>query len=337
MEDEGLARMVRSAEQNVISEKTRKTYRPVQERFLLFVLQQRPSFLTETVRAALEGLTNEAERRTYLKSVLTVDSVLQKNELQQKCPFVLGNGDVFLELLKGYVVSLNGGKSTKNTASSAILDLPRKFGLEFTRAAELKTFRKGVKKQAAAKDHQEGRSLQEGKAAMSLTVYSALARATLVSAKKVSAFTHVVLVLAWNLGCRVNNVIGLNLAHMGWADDCLRINFALQKNDQEGDQGQQVRHVFANPLNPAVCPILALGVYLLLFTKGEEDVKLFDGSSQYNHFLTALHDFLEDISELLENEGLSPDCFGAHSMRKVCVCAHSLTKVCLCESFGRLM
>jgi hypothetical protein len=160
---------------------------------------------------------------------------------------------------------------------------------------------------------------------------------TLVSAKKVSAFTHVVLVLAWNLGCRVNNVIGLNLAHMGWADDCLRINFALQKNDQEGDQGQQVRHVFANPLNPAVCPILALGVYLLLFTKGEEDVKLFDGSSQYNHFLTALHDFLEDISELLENEGLSPDCFGAHSMRKVCVCAHSMTKVCLCESFGRLM
>jgi hypothetical protein len=95
MEDEGLARMVRSAEQNVISEKTRKTYRPVQERFLLFVLQQRPSFLTETVRAALEGLTTEAERRTYLKSVLTVDSVLQKNELQQKCPFVLGNGDVF--------------------------------------------------------------------------------------------------------------------------------------------------------------------------------------------------------------------------------------------------
>ncbi|KAF0747420.1 hypothetical protein AaE_007736, partial [Aphanomyces astaci] len=37
------------------------------------------------------------------------------------------------------------------------------------------------------------------------------------------------------------------------------------KNDQDG-QMSFARHVYANPLNPEICPVLSLGV--LLFTRG---------------------------------------------------------------------
>lgn len=36
------------------------------------------------------------------------------------------------------------------------------------------------------------------------------------------------------------------------------------KNDQTGTESNAPRHIYANPLMPEICPILALGLYLVV-------------------------------------------------------------------------
>ena len=73
---------------------------------------------------------------------------------------------------------------------------------------------------------------------------------------------------------------------MEWGQDTLRIYFAHQKNDQEGTKKRDPRHVYANPLDPAVCPILSLALYLATYPPSSKDNEtcLFPGKSQYKRF-----------------------------------------------------
>jgi hypothetical protein len=52
------------------------------------------------------------------------------------------------------------------------------------------------------------------------------------------------------------------LEHMSWAGDSLVISLPKQKNDQEGSRNYP-RHIYANSEDPAICPILALGIIFL--------------------------------------------------------------------------
>jgi len=45
---------------------------------------------------------------------------------------------------------------------------------------------------------------------------------------------------------------------MVWAGDCLRLTVPRHKGDQTGDVKGKDKHIHANPLKPALCPILAL-------------------------------------------------------------------------------
>ena len=64
--------------------------------------------------------------------------------------------------------------------------------------------------------------------------------------------------------------------HMGWDKDALTVAFAHQKNNQQGDRPRDPRHIYANPLNPSICPILLLGIYWLV-TGFDDTGRLFPG------------------------------------------------------------
>ncbi len=105
-----------------------------------------------------------------------------------------------------------------------------------------------------------------------------------------------------------------------WRNDTLGIYFAHMKNDKYGEQSRDPRHIYANPLMPQVCPILAIELYFLCISVGigDDDLKLFPGSNQYDRFRRVLVRLLqsERAGQELEARGMNVDDFGTHSMRK---------------------
>jgi hypothetical protein len=54
----------------------------------------------------------------------------------------------------------------------------------------------------------------------------------------------------------------MNFGHLEWENDSMVIHFGQMKNVQFGGK-QDPKHVFANPIIPENCPILAVGIYYL--------------------------------------------------------------------------
>ena len=63
---------------------------------------------------------------------------------------------------------------------------------------------------------------------------------------------------------RSNSVANILFQHVSWETDSLIIQFAQHKGDKEG-QVKFGRHVYANPREPTICPILSIAV--LIFSK----------------------------------------------------------------------
>ena len=84
-----------------------------------------------------------------------------------------------------------------------------------------------------------------------------------------------------NLICTASNTVTICLEHFKWNADALVVAFAQSKNDQLSDEKFE-RHIYANPINPSVCPILGMAIYFVLFPRClHTESQLFPGSSQY--------------------------------------------------------
>jgi hypothetical protein len=77
------------------------------------------------------------------------------------------------------------------------------------------------------------------------------------------------------------------LSHVGWENDCMTINIPKHKGKQHSDgdgDPADLKHVYANPLNPLVCPMLWCAVYLMvsevIVDHDGNNQPLFPGSSQ---------------------------------------------------------
>jgi hypothetical protein len=86
----------------------------------------------------------------------------------------------------------------------------------------------------------------------------------------------------------------------------------------QGKRGNEPVHVYANPLDPVVCPILCLAV--MIFSRSHRITpQLFPGQEQHKRFCVILRtvlDRLTDAEQLhLGNSG-SPEYLGSHSTRK---------------------
>jgi len=156
-----------------------------------------------------------------------------------------------------------------------------------------------------------------------------------------SLFAWPFLVLQWNLMGRSVTVSTILYQHVSWQQDCMVLNIPKHKSDQEGAKCFP-RHIYANPLEPSICPILSLAI--LIFSKTFQydstqlnNFQIFAGHSQETRFSKQLHRVLERLTEFEVNQlGAKPDQIGTHSTRKggptYCssmVCGPNPFQVCL--------
>ena len=98
-------------------------------------------------------------------------------------------------------------------------------------------------------------------------------------------FAHTFTILSWNLACHANNTAKIRLKDGEWAStfDAYEIFFAHTKTDQTGEEAKYSRHVYANPTEPIVCPVLTLAFYFscCLNVRPTADEFLFPGNDQY--------------------------------------------------------
>jgi len=112
---------------------------------------------------------------------------------------------------------------------------------------------------------------------------------------------------------RVGNAVQICKNHLEWRDDALLIYFAHEKTDQTQSKPGDPRHIYANPYQPAICPVLSLGIFFLAFdiTKND-DPQIFSGSDQYCRFHKSLKELFAECMTL----GCSVQAYGTHSIRK---------------------
>jgi hypothetical protein len=133
------------------------------------------------------------------------------------------------------------------------------------------------------------------------------------------------LVLQWNLIARTATVSAMMMEHVSWEGDALLISTPKHKGDQEGVKCF-ARHLYANPLNPVICPILALAV--LTFTRVMKHVseagdhslpnyRIFDGSSNDARWSELLGRIISSLPEAdVRTLGAEKKQLGTHSVRK---------------------
>jgi hypothetical protein len=155
----------------------------------------------------------------------------------------------------------------------------------------------------------------EGKEPLSTKLYQKLCHWFLCMREtNDGVFVHTFLVLTWNLGCRVNNTVNIQFKDIAWSHhfDCFQVHFAHSKTDPPGDDRAYTRHIFSNPSDPMVCPVLSIGMYFSSCFSGfkvSKEEMLFPGSKQELQFAKILHRIL------LENSA-EVNQLGTHSIRK---------------------
>jgi hypothetical protein len=109
--------------------------------------------------------------------------------------------------------------------------------------------------------------LTQGKKKLSLAAYSHLCEKFLKwDCRLVSTPTTcwAFVTICWNLMSRPDSVDSLMLCHLDWDNDHLVVEEQGHKGDQSGTM-KYGKAVYANPLQPCICPVLALAV--LCFSK----------------------------------------------------------------------
>lgn len=207
---------------------------------------------------------------------------------------------------------------------------------------EVQEYYIGLKRDCNLADSTGVLKITSGKEPMSMSTYRLFSKNMLFCKKRVYIFARTFLIICWNLMCRAGNAESIQFNHMCWNEDHLQIYFAHSKTDQSGDRPRDPRRIYANPISPEICPILALGIYFLCYVP--DDLCLFPGRSQYKRFMQVLgqimkppnnrgeatddmdvdeaeiHDQMDTVQRAVTTHllslGLQPEDIGSHSIRK---------------------
>jgi len=151
-------------------------------------------------------------------------------------------------------------------------------------------------------------------------------------------FAHAFITLEWNLMARSDNVKSVQVSHIEWRHDCLVVFFGKSKGDQTGENDEPW-HVYSNPLDPTICPVLSLAKYLIV----HQDIVtssgnlLFPGEEQYRRFIRIFNRTIADNKEEFASLGVIEGMLGSHSCRKGaitlvatgCTVSPSMAAICL--------
>jgi hypothetical protein len=118
----------------------------------------------------------------------------------------------------------------------------------------------------------------------------------------------------------VNNTTIIKFQDISWAHnfDCFQILFAHSKTDQTGDESNYPRHIFGNPTEPLICPILSLAMYFTtcFSCQVSKHDYLFPGSKQEVRFNKALNKVLKEHELEVNALGYEISSIGSHLIRK---------------------
>jgi hypothetical protein len=91
--------------------------------------------------------------------------------------------------------------------------------------------------------------------------------------------------LLWNLMSRSDSVDTLMEEHFDWEGDAMKIQEQGHKSDATGKE-KYWKHVYANPLNPFICPVLALAVHIFSIAAHSTNInhKIYDGTNSKDRF-----------------------------------------------------
>ena len=78
------------------------------------------------------------------------------------------------------------------------------------------------------------------------------------------------------------------------------------KNDQGGQRKHDPRHIYSNPLDPVICPVLALGIYGCVYNVS--------GTKNSIKYLEKV--LLQHKDEIVRDFGVDIDDIGVHSLSK---------------------
>ncbi|ETV98451.1 hypothetical protein H310_08599 [Aphanomyces invadans] len=116
--------------------------------------------------------------------------------------------------------------------------------------SDMKVIFSGIRK-SIAQNLQSGSKEFTGKRPMSFSVFEQLCAASMGLPD--CGFTHLYLVLSWNLMCRSKSTETIRFEHKSCEDDAIGFVFHKTKTSQEGTKNKDPKHCFANPLKPQVC------------------------------------------------------------------------------------
>mmetsp|Transcript_8451 Transcript_8451/g.12232 ORF Transcript_8451/g.12232 Transcript_8451/m.12232 type:complete len:189 (-) Transcript_8451:1561-2127(-) len=175
----------------------------------------------------------------------------------------------------------------------------------------------GIKRHVTRSKLTSGESLDEGKKPMSFDAYCLMCEKLVESDASEALFAHVFLTMEWNLMARSDNCKMMHVAHVEWRQDSLVFFFGKTKNDQTGEKAEEPWHVYLNPQNPAICPVLALAKYVFAHPDIlKENEQLFSGSDQYSRFIKIFHRVIEQNEDEFLRVGVKKNMLGSHSFRK---------------------
>jgi len=182
---------------------------------------------------------------------------------------------------------------------------------------DIAEFMKGHRRDIADARRDGTYATTEGKDCLEFDGFSRICKATIAD-KYLEG--HLFFILCWNMTCRAESVAHLNMQSIKWSQDCLCITIPKDKTHQQGaNRGpEQTLAVYANPLQPELCVVLALGIKILCTSMVQANTTLFRPTEK-EKFSDWLATYLVDYSAHVESvSGLRCDVgnYGTQSVRK---------------------
>ena len=180
-------------------------------------------------------------------------------------------------------------------------------------------FAGGYKRLVADKKLNGEMKIQEGKSPITFQAYNFVAKEAMKTKgdHSLGCFAHLFLILCWTLMARSVSVGTILLDHLSWENDALLVSTPKHKGDQEGNNCYP-KHVYANPDNPFICPILSMAIHFFSGGWRRDGSKqlLFQGTANEGRFSKWLRDIVKRYKESLEILGILSFEVGTHSFRK---------------------